>query len=349
MDERLQQTRRLGIDAVKAFAIFGVLVQHTSYYGTLAPVRSFGWIAATFWGSVFRASVPLFFMCSGALLLAPEKELPLRRLFGKNFLKILVATLVWAAFYKVFHLLPYGRFSLPALWQGAKETLLFQHEFHLYFLHILLLVYAFLPLTRRFVRDATETELRYALALWFLLGILSPMLQDLWPFTLLSAIPRQWVMNMSYAAVGYGLLGYALDRRPPSRRMAWLLTAAGLALTFVPTLLLSLRSGTLEDRFLGGMSVGPCLLAAGQFSLLNARGARMGTREAKAALFLSASSFCVYLSHVIWLNFFQFWGLTADNWPAVIAVPLFSLAIWALSLVIYLVLSRIPFVKKWLI
>ena len=349
MNDALSQTRRVGIDLIKSFAIFGVLVQHTAYYGFLAPVRSFGWISAAVWGSVFRTSVPLFFMCSGALLLAPEKELPLRRLFGKNYLKILLAVLVWALGYKLFHLLLDGAFSLPALWQGVKETLLFQHEFHLYFLHILLLVYAFLPLTRRFVRHATDQELRYALALWFLLGILYPTLRPYWPLTLLSAIPLQWMLNMSYAAIGYGLLGYCLSRRPLSPSAAVGLGAAGLVLTFVPTLLLSLRQGTLAEQFLGGMSVGVCLLAAGQYALLDRLGARLRERSARRAGFLSRSSFCVYLVHVVFLNLFQRWDLTAAVYPAVIAIPALSLLLWLLSAAVYLVLSRIPFVRKWLI
>ena len=79
--------------------------------------------------------MPVFFLCSGALLLDPDRDLSLRKLWGRNILHILLAMWVWAFAYKVYGLLP-GGISLAGLWQGAKEVLLFHHEFHLYYLHI---------------------------------------------------------------------------------------------------------------------------------------------------------------------------------------------------------------------
>lgn len=56
--------RDCGIDLVKAFAIFGVLLIHASPSAlNRCELASFSWFSALFWGSVSRASVPLFFMC----------------------------------------------------------------------------------------------------------------------------------------------------------------------------------------------------------------------------------------------------------------------------------------------
>ena len=43
-----------------------------------------------------------------------------------------------------------------------------------YYLHILLLVYAFVPVARVFVRSASRRDLEYLLAVWFVTGILFP-------------------------------------------------------------------------------------------------------------------------------------------------------------------------------
>ena len=342
--------RDLGIDLVKAAAILGVLLLHTSTDGYTAPIGSFHWTSAIVWGGVVRASVPLFFMCSGALLLPQEKELPLRRLYGKNFLKIVIAMFVWAAFYKVFHLLLDGSFTPAALWQGVKEVIVFHQEFHLYYLHIILLVYAFLPLTRVFVRNADERTVRYALGLWFVLGILYPTLRPYWPFTLLYGIPVQWMMNMTYAAIGYGVLGWYLVRRLPSVRTAALLTLAGLVLVLAPTIAISAKRGALETNFLEGMSVGVCLLAAGLFSLLYRCGQRLSDRGAgKAAVLLSKASFCIFLVHVVWLNVFARLGLTANAFPAVFSIPALAAVNAALSWLCWRLLSKIPFVNRWLV
>lgn len=350
MNERNSPARDAGIDLVKTAAIACVLCLHASTAGLAAPAGSFGWWCAVFWTSAVRAGVPLFFLCSGALLLSPARELPLRRLWGRNILRIVLAMLVWAIFYKVCRLLAGGTFSVPALWQAVKEVLVFKQEFHLYYLHILLLVYALLPLTRAFVRAASETELRYALALWFALGIVFPTLRAYWPFTLLTDIPLQWMLNMSWAAVGYGLLGWYLTRRPLRPAVAWPLALAGFALVFVPTALCSLRAGALEERFLEGMSVGVCLLAAGLFSLLYPAGRDMKPGKGRAFVTaVSRASFCIFLVHVLWLEVFAYFGLTAAAFTPIISIPLLAALNAALSFLCWWLLAKVPFVRRWLI
>lgn len=342
--------RDVGIDLVKTAAIFGVAALHVSTGALDAAIGSPPWLGALFWTCAVRASVPLFFLCSGALMLPPKKDLPLKRLYGKNFLRLVLAMLVWAMFYKVLHLAASGTLSVGALWQAAKEVLVFNQEFHLYYLHILLLVYAVLPLTRAFVRHSTEKELRYALILWFALGICFPTVRTFWPVTLLTDIPLQWMLNMSWAAVGYGLLGYCLARRLPSVWLGAILTAAGFMLVFGPTLGLSLKSGALEQRFLEGMSVGVCLMAAGLFTLLCRLGSALrGRRSGDFVTVISRSSFCIYLVHVAWLRVFQHLGLTAAAFAPIVSVPLLALCIAAVSWGCWWLLSKVPVVNRWLV
>lgn len=216
------------VDLIKTAAIFGVLLIHVSAGGLSgAAIGSGTWIACLFWGSVSRAAVPLFLMASGALLLRPDRELTLRKLYTKNFPRLLAALLFWAVCYKVFNLLLWGALTPAGLVQAIKEVILFRHEEHLYYLHIMLLVYALLPITRLVAAHATVGQMRYLLGLWFLLGILYPTVKIYWPFTLLVGIPTQWLMNMTYAAIGYTLLGYFLSAHPTSRRWPWGAAALG--------------------------------------------------------------------------------------------------------------------------
>lgn len=208
----MQQKRSVSIDLIKAIAIFGVVVIHTCSLGYQNPLLSANWLASVFWGCITRASVPLFFMCSGALLLNPEKSLSLKKLYTRNFPRIALALFFWALCYKAYHLIISDSLNTAALLQTVKDLLLFRHEYHLYFLHILMLVYVLLPIVRVFTCHASRTELRYALILWFCLGIVYPTLRPYWPLSLLGGIPSQWMLNMTYAAVGYGLLGFYICR-----------------------------------------------------------------------------------------------------------------------------------------
>ena len=208
----LQTVKRdMGLDMVRATAIVMVITVHVAASAITANVGSPNWYGGLFWATLARPSVPLFFMCSGALMLG--RDIPLKRLYGHNMLRIIGAMLVWAFGYHVVELLP-GQLNMASLWHAVKSTLVLNHASHFYYLHILILVYAFVPIVRVFTRNATRRETEYLLTIWFAVGILTPLLQQFWPFTLVSPMRQWYKMNMSYAAIGYGVLGYYLKRYP---------------------------------------------------------------------------------------------------------------------------------------
>lgn len=337
--------RDVSIDFIKTLAIFGVVMIHTSTAGYQMPLGSFEWLSSIFWGSVTRGSVPLFLMCSGALMLDPARELPLKRLFGKNILRLFTAMLVWALFYKCYFMWATGTFTLDGLWQSIKEVLIFRQESHLYYLQIALLFYVLLPVVRVFVRHAEKRQAEYALAVWFAVGILYPTVRPFWPFRLLGGIPAQWLLNMAYASVGYGLLGWYIKRYPLPKRAGWGMFLAGAAFTFGATWLMSLRRGALYTGFLEGMTIGPALLAAGLFTL----GVQGPVPLPRACGFMSKASFCVYLVHICVKDRFTRAGLAVSLGPSLLTIPLLVACNVAVCCVVYLVLSRAPWVRKYLV
>lgn len=182
------------LDAVRALAIVLVVMTHAASPGFSFPIGSGNWWGAMAWGTLARASVPLFFMCSGALMLG--RDIPLRRLYGHNMVRLVAAMYVWALFYRVYHLATPGGagLSLTSLVDAVKHTLVLHHEFHFYFLHIMLLVYICLPVVRAFLRSASRREVEYALLVWFVTGILFPVLKDVWPFSLVSPISGWYLL-----------------------------------------------------------------------------------------------------------------------------------------------------------
>ena len=155
-------------------------------------------------------------------------------------------------------------------------------------------------------------------------------------------------MNMTYAAIGYTLLGYFLSAHPTSRRWPWGAAAlGGFAVTFGGTWLASCSTGALSGHFLEGMSVGVCLLAAGLYGLCIA--APVGDRAERILSFVSRASFCVFLVHIFFLKVFAHFGLTALAGPAVVTVPVLSALLLGCGCGVYAVLSRIPGVRRWLV
>ncbi len=339
------ERRDYSIDLIKTLAIFSVILIHIGSAAMAQAVGSFGWIAGLLWTSPARAAVPLFLMCSGALLLDPGRELTLKKLFSRNLLHILVAMLFWAMAYQVYHLAAARSLTAGSLWQACKETLLFRQEFHLYYLHITLLLYLFLPVLRVLTAHATRRQLEYALVLWFLFGILYPTVRDLWPFRLLGGIPVQWRVNMTYAALGYALLGHYLRRYPLALRWSRLAFWAGLAVVLGGTWALSVRDGALNTRMQEGMTIGPALMAAGVFAWAQGRRMPEGIIGRDVA-FVGRASFCVYLVHVFCYYLLQ--PLCA-RMPALLGIPVCAALNLALSLAAYGMLSRFRWAKRWLI
>ena len=337
-----------GADFLKAFAIVGVLLIHASTDGYQSPLGSFDWLAALFWGSVSRASVPIFLMVSGALMLDPNKELSLKRLWTRNLPRLILALFFWAFAYQLYRLVFLsGGVTVDGLVRAVKDTLLFHHEFHLYYLHIMLVVYAVLPMTRLITAHADKRTVEYLLALWALAGIVYPTFKGFWPFTLLYGIPTQYALNMTWASIGYGLLGWYL-RTYARRWQVWAgVAVVGLAMVYGGTVLPSLAAGTLNTAALEGMSPGVALLGAGVCGAAFA-GLR-GRPPFRWASLLSRASFCVYLVHVFFLYILKSLGLWAGAGPCVLSVPLTAAAMLACALAVWLVLSRVPVVRRWLI
>lgn len=342
--------RELSIDFIKTIAIFSVVFIHTCTGGYTYDIGSFNWTSSLFWGCLSRAGVPLFLMCSGALLLDPEKELTLRKLFTKNILRILVAMLIWALAYKLINLYLFGTLTIQSVIQGLKEILIFKHESHLYYLHMMLLVYLVLPVTRLYVQYASKKQLEYALAIWFIFGILYPTLKIFWPLTLIKGIPMQWEMNMAYSAIGYGILGYYLKEYPLRKlRHCIFLALCGFILIFGSTLCFSLINNTFYQHFLEGMTVGVAVMAAGIFSMCIMSAGKIPEQLKPYITRFSKASFCIYLVHIFILRILVSSGITVQILPCLVSIPIIALLCILISVFIYFILSKIPVLNKWII
>ena len=340
------KNRDIGIDLVKVLAIIGVIIIHLCDYE--AKVGTSDWTWSVFWGSITRSSVPLFLMASGAVMLNPDKEIPVKKLYLKNILRILVAMFVWGVFYKVYHLFEYDALTPELFFHSIREVLLFDQEFHFYYMHIILIVYMFLPITRIIIKNATEKQLRYLLLLWFIFAIVYPTVQPYWLFGELRGMVPQWGINLTYASIGYGILGYYLKKYSIPKGMDIICTILGFLFIFIGTYVVSVMKGELYQRFLEGISIGVALLGFGIFSLANK--VKIKSEIIKNIInWLSKASFCVYLCHMLIIYFLKRIGINIGFAFYGISIPLLSIMIFILSNAVYAILSHIPIVKKWII
>ena len=345
--ERLARDQRL--DTVRALAIVMVLVIHSAVGGLTgyAPGTP-DWWGALLWGGAARPAVPLFFLCSGALMLC--RDITPRRLLTHNLPRIVCAMLVWAMVYRLDGLAAGGGLTPAGVWDAVKRTLLLQHESHFYYLHMLLLVYAFVPVVRVFVRSASRRELEYLLAVWFVTGILFPLLRYFWPFRMVYQIDQWYRMNMAYSSIGFAVLGHYVRQHGRTIPLGWygMSLAAGFGITFGGCAALSLRDGALNEIFMEGMSPGPALMAFGLFGLI-LYGQELPDRLARPVGRLAQASFCIYLCHILFQKLFFRLGLSAGASPCVLAIPGMAALLAVCGWLLWELLRRIPVVKSYLI
>lgn len=345
--------RSAALDALKLCACFAVIVIHVSGWGVASlPVHTGGWLASAFWDCLARFAVPSFLMCTGAVMLPPQKELPGKTIWKKYFWKILRILLFWGWMYILFNIAGKafaGTKPEPHwFWYSIRDVLLFRDQMHLYYLQILLLIYACLPVLRVFTKNASKKELNYALGIWLALGIVLPLLRGL--LSHFGGIMPQYLMNMTWSALGFALLGYVMVSSPvrPERQGLYLaLFICGFALTFGGTVVTSLRAGHYTENFMDGMTPGPAAMAAGIFGL-----ARIRLAEKPSSPQLSKlvnASFCIYLIHFFFIRIFRHYGFDGTLFAPIAEIPVETAVIFLLSYCGWWTLSKIPFVNKYLI
>lgn len=346
--------RNAAVDFLKAFAIVGVLTIHVSAAGFNKPdsfvdgslLPSLDWLVCLVFASISRASVPIFLMCTGALMLDPEREVTLRKLWTRSIPRLLFALLFWASIYQLYHLVDQG---IPVdAWMpyAAVSVMLFRHESHLYYLSIALLVYAFLPVLRAVAAQCGKKTLQYLLVLWAVVGLVYPTFSGKWPLNLISGMPAQYGLNLTYSSMGYVLLGWYVCRYAQTPWKWAAAGAAGYVSIFAATLFFSIRAQMIAEGGFKATFPGVALAGAGVCGWAFAR-FRQRTVPHWVTL-LARASFCIYLSHMLVLYLFAHVGLSALSGPCILFVPATVAAVLACSLAVYFAVRRIPTVGRLL-
>lgn len=207
--EKAPATNHLAwIDLLRVVAIFQVILIHVSFpiFNKSELPQSY-MLAANFYDAFSRASVPIFFMISGYLLLGRNKSIAdfLRR----RFTKVGIPALVWTAAYLIWQQEAYRDGSMGILNIGlsiAKAIFAGHVEIHLWFVYVLLGLYLVMPILRVLV-SASPKILNYFLVLWLvanpLLSLAGKISGEVVDFTM------RLMLVEGYA--GYLILGSGFD------------------------------------------------------------------------------------------------------------------------------------------
>jgi surface polysaccharide O-acyltransferase-like enzyme len=327
------------VDFARFVGAFLVVMAHIQGWGE-GPL----W-AQTFYYTISRVGVPIFFLISSYLLLSKEEEISV--FFKKRAMRIAIPFLVWSILYDIQNAKPFleSGVTLDAFIGIFVRILRGPREGHLWFFYSLIGLYLLTPILRVFVSKAKPSEMVYYIALWFLVVPILYLLEGL------TSLKNGFEIYHTGGYVGYFLLGYVLGRleiTPQIRRLALAVFIVSFLFSF-SVFNFNLPPLDNELPFRSYPSLNIVLMSLAAFVLVKEIGERVSGTLNQVSVLVSHASFGIYLIHpmvlrwitLIWENF----GFNPATGSSLIVIPVMTLVVFLLSWTITSILSRIPYIR----
>lgn len=154
------------------------------------------------YNSISRFAVPCFIMLSGAFILDNKKNAEYKSFYTKSFAKIGVPTIVFSLLY-ILYRIPVGLIDKDKGITLLKDILSGAPMYHMWYLYMLIGIYALAPVVIRFKESITE-KMFYRVSFVFLIlaGI------SWWT----SKVQLNWDIGRSFEYLGYFMSGYCIRK-----------------------------------------------------------------------------------------------------------------------------------------
>ncbi len=343
-------------DLLRVFATIAVIILHLAgSQMSQVAVTSHAWQVFNVYDALVRWCVPVFVMLSGMFMLDHSRSLPLSKLLLHNCLRIFVCLLFWAGIYAVAsYVAAGGRFSFGGLWAAILAALGGDTHYHLWFLYMILGLYLVTPILRAFCRGASRRDFHYFFVLAFLFASLLPTLFYFWPNA--TATIHLWYdrldVKLVMGYVGYYVAGYYLREYTISRlaeAIVYVLGVIGAVVTVWGTSVLSRQAGGLVDILYGYFSPNVAAFSVAIVVLFRYVLGVSEERSRRQRLSgVARITFGIYLVHDLFIMILRSLGVTTLSFAPVASVPVLTAVVFLCSFAVAWLISRIPFVGRWL-
>lgn len=335
------------MDALRVFAAFSVVLLHAAARSWDKQGADFA--AAAVFDTAVRYSVPVFVMLSGVFMLDPEREMPLKKLYGKHVLRLLLLLVPWSLGYALLN-----EVALP-LYQGETVewerlfTLSFLGDYHFWYLLMIIGLYLAVPILRRITQD--PKTLWYTIGFWALFGVLGRMISTMPGCSSLGTLLLDRAhLHFFFGYSGYFLLGYALHTlrlTGKQERLLGMLWPLGFLLTASATLWFSGQVGKHLQRYMSNFSVFVLMEAVGVFLFFDRSKPveRVLARPhfARLVSFLSPLTLGIYLIHPAILSICV---RVFHRGPALLLVPVHFIVALLAGIAFAFCMKKIPLLRR---
>lgn len=343
--------RETELDILRLMATLAVVLTHVCG----GPIKTLSildvdWQILNCFRSAITWDVPVFVMISGGMFLNPKKELSLKVLYGKYIKRLVIAFAFWSAIFQVYytvHAIYTNSFTLN--WKGVlSEFLIGPYPF--WYLFMFAGVYATIPFLKKIATDKKLTE--YFLVLFFAFQIMQCYGQSLPGIgNTVSSILDKTDFTFAIGFVGYFVLGYYLKAYDISQKTEYALYAVGVIL--VPlccyvTTKQSIMNMEYTETFSKYLMPNIIIESAAIYTFFVKRVSKIKFSERTIKIFtkLTEYGFGVYLVHALIIELVELTGWTAVTISPFVSVPLFTIVVYGASLLVTVLIRKIPFIGK---
>jgi surface polysaccharide O-acyltransferase-like enzyme len=334
------------INNLKVISLFAVIVLHTAspLLMDFKKANVGNWLIADFYNALVRFAVPVFVMISGALLLHREYELG-------DFLKRRLTRIIWPFLFWSLIYIGYSWYNEDIAFTGDAwaNTRIILHQlkygayYHLWYVYMLIGLYLFIPIISKFVRNASEKEILYFLLVWFVVISFSrPYLSRFQP----RIDVHYFAGYLGYLVLGHYLAFKELPGGPKIPLMIYFLVC--LASITAGTYFISVNNKHLSTLMYEPLGPFIILYASGIFLLARVMVLKLPETIAKIRDLAGGLTLGIYLCHALFLSLLSDEGVNYSICNPVFSIPLTALVCFLLSFLLIFVISKIPFIGKYI-
>lgn len=344
MSLKKQSQKLAWANDLRALAIVAVIVLHiaATISGYYPQIQQAYLLTSLTYDSVVRWGVPVFLMLSGSFALE-HYDGRLKDFFVKMFHRILLPFLFWSIVY----LFAFSWDQLRLASQSGNQLAVYVgHQFltgtasHLWYVYLIVSLYLSFPILSKWIRQATEKEYVYFLAIWIVLVIVNPYLSEL--------DDNNFDLNFFTGYLGYIVLGnflFKTNRKITRLALAALFLTAYLY-TVIRSCIVSVQGNQLDEKYLDNLSWNVIVMAACVYLFFKDKNLFPGRTSRKIVDTIAAHSYGIYLSHILVLNVFLWLGWKFYFIHPLFSIPLLTLACLLISLALILAMKKLPVLKN---
>ncbi len=282
--------------------------------------------------------VPIFVMISGILFLNPEKEIPIKKLFGKYIKRLFIVIITFGTLYALMEIVFNERkFEPLQILEALRNAILGKSWNHMWYIYMAIGIYMISPALKIFVSNAEDKIILYTLTIIFVFSSILPFASIFFDF-------ENYFPQISIY-IFYMIFGYAIHYRKLELKTNHSLFIIAGFCVYV-SLLQTNDFFYIENNaaLLGTAYSSPFTLitAWAVFSLC-----KKAKSQSKFIRFLSPLTFGIYVLHPIPINFcYKVMHLTVEKYaffPSLLAV---TITTFLFSILGTFILRCIPFVRK---